>query len=73
VGVLIHDGIITDALHIKREVSTTEYVVNKMYESSVYVKCYYWLMDNYPEIHEEWEIALWADIFSKHTNEKGSE
>jgi len=32
-------------------------VVNKMYESSVYVKCYYWLMYNYPEIHEEWEIA----------------
>jgi len=54
VGVLIHDGIITDARHIKR-------VVNKMAESSVYVKCYYWLMDNYPQIHEEWEIACYKD------------
>lgn len=39
--------------------------MNNMYESSVYVKCYYWLMDNYPEIHEEWEIAL-----SKHTKKR---
>ena len=39
----------------------TDHPEFKMYESSVYVKCYYWLMDNYPEIHEEWEIACYKD------------